>query len=173
MKRRPWWMAGIAIGWLVGVIAGVRGVESGMAVWKRRTETLARSQELLGRYKGWIEAGSAVTSAWEQVLGSLAHVRQKDLSWMALERVERTTQELGLTIREMRPTRLPAKGGPGQSASFRLDARLEGSADSVAAFLRRLPDEISGVRLEQLQITPLEPGKLQVLVRIFWGISLP
>lgn len=166
-RRHPLVMTGLAAAWLVLVIGGVRLAGSGWEAWGRQSSALERSRELLRRYKGWVEVEPQVEAGRERVLGSFAGLKQRDLHWAALERFQETTRELGMTVAELRPTRLPARAG--QPASFRLDAKVEGLPETVAALLRRLPDEIPGVGLEQLQVSPAEEGKLQVLIRISFG----
>lgn len=157
---------GWAAAWLLLVIGGVRWVETGLTAWDRQSQALVRSRELLSRCGGWVAVEPEMTAARDRVMGPFVKVRERDLSWAALERFQQAGQELGMSVEELRPVRLPARSG--EPSSFRLDAKVKGDSAAVSAFLRRLPDEIPGVRLEQLQVTPAEGGKLQLLVRLFF-----
>ncbi len=168
MKRQPSWVwAVLAAGWLLLVIGGVRGVQIGLEAWGRQSLDLERSRELLRRYQGWAEAEPQIAAARDRVMGPFAQLKQKEAGWVALERFQKTTQELGIAVAELRPTRLPARAG--QPALFRLDAKVKGTSGSLTALLRQLPDRIPGILLEQIQVTPAEEGRLQLLVRFSFG----
>ena len=146
------------------VILLVRGVELGLGFWQRQTETLANARQRFARLEGWLEVQEKVVTRHREVLGPLATASGANLSWVTLQGLQQAAQAQGLSVRELRPSQLPAQGQ--RPPMLRLDLRVEGSLQQMVAFLQQIPDKVPGARLENLQFLPQEAGQAQGLVRL-------
>gem|GEM_PF-5762830 len=165
--KRPLATLGIAAGWLLFVILGVRLVEVGFGFFEKQQEALAQTQEHLMRLKGWLLVEAQVTKRREEVLGPFARVPGGDWSWVTLQGLEQVAKEQSLTVTDLRPSELAGRGLT--PTLLRLDAKLEGELAQISGMLRRLPEVMPGVKIESLQLMPQEGNRIQALVRL----SLP
>lgn len=156
--------SGIVAGWGILVIAGVRGIDGAVNLWHSQNEELHQAQDQLMRLKGWLEVERTISKRLDEVLGPFARLSPSDYSWAAVSGLQHAAQEEGMTIRELRPSELPRQGR--QPAVVRLDAKLEGELQKVANLLRRFPDLMPGVQLENVQLVPQEGSRIQVLLRL-------
>ncbi len=163
-KKNSVVVAGIALGWVLLVISGVRVLQWVSDAWRRQCEELVQAQEQLRRMHGWLAMEGEVASRHDQVLGPLAHLAGSDLSWMNLQEFQRVAQEQGLSLAEIKPLEIP--GPKGQPSRWQLDAKVEGRLEQISVLLQKLPEFMPGVRLENLQLMPQDDGRVQGLLRL-------
>ena len=165
--NRSWATLGIAIGWGLFVIVGVRVGESGFGLWKHKREALDQAQEQRGRLQGWLDVEKQLKERQEEVWGPFSRVARTDLSRAAFQGLQQVAQEQGVNVIALRPSHLPGQGR--QPGILHLDAKIEGQMEQVSGLIRRLPESMPGVRLESLQLVPQGESHIQV----FFRLSLP
>jgi len=157
-------VVGLAIGWLFVVVFSVRLFDGGLTAWEEQQKSLSQSQQRLKRLRGWLEVEEQVIFRREEVLGPFAKASLGDLSWMAVQGFQEAAKACGVSVTELRPSTLPGQGRI--PSSFRLDARVEGRLNEIAALLARLPSALPGIGLNNLQLAPYTKGQVQGLLRL-------
>lgn len=164
MSRKPLVMAGIAFGWAILVMGGVRFTEGALRFSERQVGSLQEARERLRRLEGWRSVESEVAARRDEVLGSFARSTESNLSWLMLAGLEHTAKEEQLAVMEIRPSSILR--GQGQGQTLQLDVKLEGELGQAGRFLKRLPQAIPGVSLHNLQLVPREGSRVQLILRL-------
>lgn len=159
--------AGIAIGWALLVVGGVRGVEALLDLQRGQEQELQRQRERLMRLRGWLEVEERLLARRREVRGRFAAVDGKEMSWVAVQGLQEIAAQQGLAITDLRPSQVRGRGKKGEPV-FRLDAKLEGQLQGFDQLLQQLPQLLPGVRLEGLQLSPMDNGQVQSILRMEW-----
>ncbi|MBI3615872.1 MAG: hypothetical protein HY211_05075 [Candidatus Omnitrophica bacterium] len=162
--KRPFTTWLILLGWGVAVIAGVRLVERGLEFRRNQLETLSQAQEQLRRLQGWVAVESEVEARRNEMMGPFLKSGGTDFSWVALQGLQRAAKEEGISLTELRPAWNP--GQEHRPAVLRIDAKMEGLIGPVTGLLRRLPEEMPAVQLENFQLMSQGGDRVQALLRI-------
>ncbi len=153
---------GIALGWGLFVIVGVRLVDSGFGFWKKQRETLSQAQEQVKRLQGWLDVEKPLRERQGEVCGSLGRVSGTDLSWAAVQGLQKVAQEQGVSVTQLQPSRTSGQG----PEVLHLDTRIEGRLEQVSGLVQRLPEFLPGIRLDSVQFVPQGGNRIQALLRL-------
>ena len=154
----------IALGWLVFVVLGIRLGAGVLEMWNDQSRGIAASQVRRSRLHGWLSVEQEVSKHREEALGPFAHAKPGDLAWIGLEGLQELARAEELTVTDLRPSEI---SGPGRKQPLlRMDLRVTGGLEKMAAFIGKIPDRLPGVRLESMQMIPEEKQGVQCLLRL-------
>ncbi len=157
----------LLLAWGVAVFLTVRLAEEAVQFCRDRQERLSMEREKLRRFRGWLKSEEKVSARHQEVLGVFAQAEGKEWGWLGLQGFQEAAQKLNLTVTELRPSQIQGKRG--QPVRFRLDSKVEGRVDQIGLLIPELGQRLPGVRLQQLQVAPLQKGQVQGLFRLEWG----
>ena len=158
----------LLLAWGVAVILAVRLAEGAVQFCQDRHERLSMEREKLRRLLGWLEAEEKVAARHQEVLGAFAQVEEgEEWGWLGLQGFQEAAQNLSLRVTEIRPAQI--QGKKGRPVRFRLDAKVEGSVDQLGLLIPELGQRLPAVRLQKLQMVPLQSGQVQGLFQLEWG----
>ena len=157
----------LLLAWGMAVFLAVRLAEGAAQFCRDRQERLSMEREKLLRLRGWLESEEKVAARHQEVLGTFAQAEGEEWGWLGLQGFQEAAQKLNLTVTELRPSQM--QGKKGQPVRFRLDAKVEGSVDQMGLLIPELGQRLPAVRLQQLQVVPLQKGQVQGLFQLEWG----
>ncbi len=152
----------LVMGCFLLAVGSIHLIDVGISFWIRQKAEWEQARQQLRRLHGWVALREEISAQRAQLFGSAAQGPGMDPSWSVLQGFQSLAKDHGVEIRELRPAQRPATPTSGP----RLEAKVEGSPEQVVGLIRKLPEAIPGIRLETLQLVPLQENRAQAMLRI-------